>query len=202
MKKISYILKGSRISIQPVSLVINNNWIQFKGDVFNISEYINSVVDTQRNRFFKNTNYAVYLLICLDPSRGLTVLEGEQISRLKVSNPLPPKHYDYIPLLGVVLRQDGSKDLNHGFIPVKNSDVIIYSSVGNVIEKDEKGDRGDDSLERGDIGDPGEPGDPGDPGDPGEPGDKLEAPPGDKGPKGPMGFYWDVYIPFDEINTI
>ena len=205
MKSVSSGVGGDLVTIQPASFVVDNSWVTYNGGTLNIRDHIRSVLGAGRTKFFVNKLYSVYLLVCLNPEEGLKVIEGEQVPHTSSRIPPPPRSFNDIPLIGLILTQDGSRDLIHGYKPVLDSNIIRYSGIGNVIDKDQVGDPGEDSLEQGPPGLQGETGLQGITGLQGVTGLQGEAGPtpigerGERGLQGPTGLYWDVNIPFDKI---
>jgi len=140
------------VRIQAGSFVYDNKWINFNGYVFVASNYITSVLVGSRTRFFKDRNYAVYLLVGIDPVQGLRVAEGTHVLFTTLQAVPPPVSYDFLPLIGVILIQDGTKDLNYGYIPLKNENIQPLSGFGNILDKNIKGDVGDGSVAYGETG--------------------------------------------------
>lgn len=205
MRKISSSAGKDVIRIQPASFVVDNNWVSFNGALFNIKDHIRSVLKNGRAKFFTNRFYSVYLLVCLNPNEGIKVLEGKQVLHSSSRLPPSPSTYTDIPLVGVIMIQDGSKDLVYGYRPVTNTSLIQFSGIGNVVDKDQAGLPGEDNTGYGDTGLQGYTGLPGMSGDPGEPGLTGAAGPvsadlqGEPGIQGATGIYWDVNIPFDRL---
>lgn len=208
-------LKGSKINVKPLveiennairinggSFVINNTWISFSGTIFKMTDYISSVLRGNRNRFFKDRNYAVCLLICIDPIDGITIVEGKQVLYISL-NAVPIPEYTTLPLVGVILVQDGSTDLNYGIKPIKSENLIVFNSLGNIIDKDKKGEKGIDCILNGVTGLQGKTGMQGSTGVigfmgiTGARGPSIIGPQGCTGLQGMTGINWDIYIPFD-----
>jgi hypothetical protein len=199
------ILSNDAIRINAGSFVIDNAWINFSGTIFKIRDYITSVVVGNRTRFFKDRNYAVYLLICLDPNNGVTVLEGTHVLFTTLSAVPPPDTFTALPLIGLILVQDGTLDIIYGHKPVKNENIIFFSGTGNIADKNLKGIVGEDSIISGETGMigitglRGFKGYTGYVGGTGSSGPLVNAKLGDKGLKGMTGINWDIYIPFDVL---
>jgi hypothetical protein len=195
--------KGS-IVIDAGSLVYDNKWLSYKGTVFGVIEYISSVVDgTVRKRFFRQRSYALQLLIGIDTSGALQVVEGTQVPyTTKQSVPIPST-YDMIPLMAVLLVQDGSADVVNGFVPLNDSSVTYFSGAGNILEKNTVGEAAlDDGLtgQGGSIGITGLVGVAGLTGRVGHEGYTGSigiAPTGMQGLEGITGINWDIHIPFE-----
>lgn len=130
------------VRIDSGSVVFDNKWINFDGIVFKLRDYIRSVVVSPRTRFFKDRGYAVYLLVGLDINAGFKTIEGEHVKFSTIQSVPPPSTFNIIPLVGIVVIQDGSSDLNYGYKPLKQENIIFYSGSGNVIDKDQKGEQG------------------------------------------------------------
>jgi len=193
------------VRIQAGSFVLDNKWINFNGTLFKVRDYITSVLRGSRTRFFKDRNYAVYLLIGIDPVQGIRAIEGRHVLFTTLQAVPAPETYDFLPLIGLVLVQNGTRDLNYGYMPLKNENVIFLSGYGNIIDKNLKGDVGDDSViygETGLIGHTGLEGLTGQDGFWGATGyvGHTPIPPrGYTGLGGMTGINWDIYIPFEEF---
>lgn len=199
------ILSDDAIRINAGSFIINNAWISFSGTVIKVRDYIASVVVGNRTRFFKDRNYAVYLLVCLDPNNGVTVIEGNHVLFTTLSAVPPPISYSALPLVGLILIQDGTLDIIYGYKPVKDENIIHFSGTGNIIDRDLKGIPGDDSIIAGETGITGETGFRGISGDTGYSGVTGHQGPavvpkrGAMGLMGMTGINWDIYIPFEVL---
>ena len=199
------VLSDDAVRINSGSFIINNAWVSFSGAIFKVRDYIASVVVGNRTRFFKDRNYAVYLLICLDPNNGITVVEGKHVRFTTLAAVPPPETFSYLPLIGLVLIQDGTLDVIYGFKPVKNENIIYFSGSGNIAEKDLKGIKGDDSVVSGETGMVGLTGlrgfmgPTGLGGITGAVGPSVSARAGETGLKGMTGINWDIYVPFEVL---
>lgn len=199
------VLSDDSIRINAGSFVINNAWISFSGSVFKVIDYINSVVVGNRTRFFKDRNHAVYLLICLDPNEGITVIEGKHVPFTTLQAVPAPEIFSALPLIGVILVQDGSRDITYGFKPVSNENLVFFSGSGNIVDKNLKGIQGDDSLIYGETGLIGETGLHGIRGltgligITGHQGITPEGRLGETGLVGMTGINWDIDIPFEVL---
>jgi len=193
------------IRINSESFIIDNAWVSFSGTIFKIREYIKNVVVGNRTRFFKDRNYAVYLLICLDLNDGIKVVEGTQVPFSSFKAVPPPQTYDALPLIGLILVQDGTIDLNYGFNPIENDNINYFSGSGNIIDHDVKGVRGDSNDTFGETGQTGVTGLKGFRGSLGETGLIGSQGPteigeiGELGLHGMTGINWDIQIQFDRI---
>jgi hypothetical protein len=191
------------VVIDSGSLVIDNKWIDFKGVLFNIKQYLRNAVTGSRVRFFTNVNYAGYLVLGIDVTGALIVLEGAQVSYTTLASvPIPPV-FSMVPIAGIVVIQDGSNNLIDGINPITDSNVIFYSGMGNTLDKNQKGIMGFDSNILGDTGLCGQTGYPGLDGDTG-----LQGLPGIVGPvgfgftglqgsQGLTGINWDIAVGFN-----
>lgn len=190
------------IRINAGSFVIDNTWISFKGAVIKIKDYISEVVVGERTRFFKDRNYSVYLLICLDINEGIKIIGGKHVKFSTLKAVPPPESFDSLPLIGLILVQDGTRDLVNGFKPITNENIIYFTGTGNVLDKDLKGISGDDSIISGETGFFGYTGingligDDGITGNQGETGITPSGPTGEAGLKGMTGINWDIHVPF------
>jgi hypothetical protein len=198
-------ITNGTVIIKAGSFVYENNWINFKGIVFNVDNYITNALVPPRTRFFNNRNYAFYLIIGLDKNGELTYLEGNQVEFTSIKSIPIPNTYKIIPLVGIILIQDGSRNLNNGYKPLNDSNVIFFSGAGNVLDKNQKGPQGTDSSMYGStglMGLTGIEGSQGFKGDLGHTGMKGPSIPGDQGAtgfKGMTGINWNIHIPFEDF---
>jgi len=197
------ILSNDSVRINAGSFIIDNTWVSFAGTIFKVKDYISSVVVGNRTRFFKDRNYAVYLLVCLDLNEGIMVIEGKHILFTTLQAVPTPESFTALPLIGLILIQDGTRDLVLGFKPIKNENLIYFSATGNIIDKDLKGVVGEDSIIHGETGWRGETGINGYQGTTGRQGPTGYIGPtiglirGDTGLRGMTGINWDIYVPFE-----
>lgn len=197
--------KGAVI-IDSGSLVYDNKWIEYNGTLFEARRYIESKLnETTRRRFFTGRNYAVQILIGVDSSGSVRISEGTQSLFSTKESVSVPSTYGVIPLVSVLLIQDGSSDLNYGFRALNESNVTFFSGAGNVLDKNLTGPAGIDSYETGMNGPigftglkglSGETGYVGNVGTTGSIGDSTY---GITGPQGMTGINWDINIPFDNL---
>lgn len=191
------------VIISPGSLIFDNKWIDYNGSFFNVKEYLRSLITDQRVRFFKNINYAAYLMVGIDATGSLAVTEGEQIQYTTLKSVPVPRVFDMIPLVGIVVIQDGSTNLIDGIKPLNENNVIFYSGMGNVLDKNLIGQAGLDSNILGETGIPGETGLIGDMGITGPIGDMGNTGyaglgvTGFQGAQGMTGINWDVQVLFN-----
>jgi hypothetical protein len=103
------------------------------------------------------------------------------------------------------LVQDGSDDLNFGYIPLNDDNVLFFSGLGNIIEKNLQGLTGSDSVQIGMTGIGGMTGSVGTTGLVGYTGYigvtgvTPPAQQGSTGVQGMTGINWDIHIPFVEF---
>jgi len=200
------ILSDDAVRINAGSFIIDNAWVSFSGTMFKIRDYIASVVVGNRFRFFKDRNYAVYLLICLDPNNGITVVEGRHVKFTTLSAVPPPESFSFLPLIGVVLIQDGTRDIIYGFKPINDENIIYFSGTGNIVDRNQKGISGDDSIITGETGMIGITGlrgfrgTSGYEGVTGYPGPTVGTRAGMTGLIGMTGINWDIYMPFEILE--
>lgn len=194
------------VIISPGSLIYDNKWIDYGGSFFNVKEYLRSLITNQRIRFFKNINYATYLMIGIDATGSLAVTEGEQVLYITLKSVPIPRVFDMIPLVGIVVIQDGSTNLIDGIKPLNDNNVIFYSGMGNVLDKNIVGQAGFDSNILGETGIPGETGLIGDVGITGPIGGRgitgyagLGVT-GYQGAQGMTGINWDVQVLFNILS--
>jgi hypothetical protein len=197
------VISNDTIKINSGSFVIDNSWVSFSGTILKIKDYIKSVVVGNRTRFFKDREYAVYLLICLDLNEGIKILEGTHV-RFTTLKAVPlPEIFDSLPLIGLILIQDGTRDLIYGFKPINNKNIEFFSGTGNILDKNIKGKQGESNPFYGETGIKGYTGISGDTGLMGNTGligvtgripSSLQ---GMTGYQGMTGMYWDIHIPFE-----
>ncbi len=209
-KNINTIVAKTQPSINPTSVVISagsfvydNNWIDFKGIVFDVQTYINSQIGSNRKTFFNGRGYALCLIVGIDSTGAITTEEGPQvIFNTAASVPVPP-NFSFIPLVGIILIQDGTADMIGGVKPLNDTNVIFYSGMGNVLDKNLIGIDGVDSdLQgftglQGQIGLVGVTGLVGCTGSMGVTGLIGYGITGLQGPKGMTGINWDIQILFN-----
>lgn len=140
----------NKIRIEAGSFVYENKWVNYKSKIFSLNDYV-KVKLKERDSFFNNRGYALYLVICMDFYGKLFVEEGVQVS-FKLKESVPAPRVKNIPLVGLILVQNGSEDLNYGFRPVLDSDLIEYSGLGNILEKNLPGITGAASYAVGERG--------------------------------------------------
>jgi hypothetical protein len=193
------------VRIQAGSFVFDNKWINFNGAVLKVTDYITTVLRGSRTRFFKDRSYAVFLLVGLDPVQGLKIAEGRHVLFTTLQAVPVPESYDFLPLVGVVVVQDGTRDLNYGYLPLKNDNIVALSGYGNIIDKNLKGDPGEDSTVHGETGLIGHTGLQGLTGLQGALGvtgyqsPALAPQRGETGLMGMTGINWDIHVPFLEF---
>lgn len=199
------IVSDDAVRINAGSFVIDNAWINFSGMIFKVRDYISSVLVGNRSRFFKDRNHAVYLLICLDPNTGITTVEGKHVPFTTLQAVPPPEVFYALPLIGLVLIQNGTSDINYGFKPIVDENIIYFSGSGNILDKNLKGIKGDDSIISGEPGSVGATGLRGNPGVTGyqgitgPAGIQSAARTGETGLQGMTGINWDIHIPFEVL---
>jgi hypothetical protein len=193
------------VRIEAGSFVFDNKWINFNGSIFKVKDYITSSLVGSRTRFFKDRNYAVYILVGLDPTQGVRVAEGIHVPFSTIGAVPPPTDFDFLPLVGIIAIQDGTRDLNYGYKPIEQQNVILYSGYGNITDKDLVGIPGVDSVTIGDTGFQGYTGivgtlgEQGRRGMTGQKGPTPIAPAGVTGIGGMTGISWSIHIPFNEF---
>jgi len=194
------------VKINAGSFIIDNQWVSYNSYLFRVNDYISSVLTPRRTSFFINRGYAIYLLVCLDIKGGIKVLEGSQVRYTNRESVPPPSSFTDIPLAGVILRQDGTNNLNTGYVPITDKDVKYFSGTGNIIDKNLVGITGLKNDIRGLTGYPGNRGVRGHIGAGGQDGDQgLTGYPGigimgGTGIQGMTGISWDVHLPLTEFN--
>lgn len=198
-------ISDDMVKLRATSFVINNKWVNFNGLVFKIRDYINNAVRSPRTRFFTDRGYAVYLLVGFDETTGISIIEGTQVKFSTLDAVPPPVTFEFLPLIGVILIQDGSSDLNFGYIPLNDGNVQFFSGLGNIIEKNLQGPTGTDNPQLGATGQEGMTGIEGYRGKMGDTGYRgvtgiiSAAQRGLTGIQGMTGINWDIHIPFQEF---
>lgn len=193
------------VIINSGSFVIDNKWVDYTGTFFNVKDYLRNTITAQRVRFFNYANYAVYLVLGVDVNGSLTVVEGTQVKYTTLDSVPVPSIFDVIPIVGIVIIQDGSTNLIDGIKPLAENNVIFYSGMGNVLDKNLVGLVGVDSMILGATGASGETGNQGVAGLIGAVGEKgstgadglgITGPVGDQGM---TGINWDIQVIFDVL---
>ncbi len=142
--------RDNKIRIESGSFVYENKWVNYKSKIFNLNVYVKEKLK-ERDSFFNNRGYALYLVICMDFYGKLFVEEGAQVL-FKLKESVPAPKIKNIPLVGLILVQDGTEDINYGFSPILDSDLIEYSGFGNILEKNLPGVTGLASYAVGERG--------------------------------------------------
>jgi hypothetical protein len=203
--KVQPSITDSTVVISAGSYVFDNNWIDFSGTVFNVTDYINSKIGPNRKGFFNGRGDALCIIVGLNSNGELEVEEGTQVVFTTAASVPIPSTFTFIPLVGIILIQDGTADMIGGLKPLKDNNVIFYSGTGNVIDKNLKGIVGVDSNIQGFTGLQGETGLIGI--------DGLQGPTGYfgitgrtgygitglQGLQGMTGINWDIQILFDHL---
>jgi len=140
------------VRIESGSVVIENTWVNYDASLFVLRDYVTSALKPPRTRFFKNRGYAVYLLVGLSIDKGIEVVEGRHVPFTSVRAVPRPTTGNLVPLVGIVAIQDGSDDLNYGYLPIKDECLELFNGSGNVVDPDLKGTTGVDSDVVGDTG--------------------------------------------------
>jgi hypothetical protein len=199
------LIANDTIKIKAASFVFENNWISFDGTLFSVTEYIASVVVSPRTRFFTNRNYAVCIVVGLTKDGEVAVIEGPQIDFNKQTIVPVPSTFNILPIVGIVLYQDGTTDLINGFKPLTDINIIFFSGMGNVIDKNKPGALGPDSNDFGNTGVQGFTGNvgfsgiTGQIGITGQVGRKVFGDQGETGLRGMTGICWSIHIPFQNF---
>jgi len=191
------------VKIESGSFVIDNKWVNYDSTIFKVNDYITRVVVAPRTKFFRNRNNAVFLMVGIHLQDGLKVIEGEQV-RFTTLKAVPiPSGFDVVPILGIILIQDGTTDLNLGYKPLQPYYIVHFSGTGNVLDKNQGGVKGVDSDVLGVTGFTGYTGlegplaKQGETGFIGETGVTLLAERGFTGPQGVTGISWDIHLKLD-----
>lgn len=135
-------LSSDAVKIEAGAVVIDNSWINYDPIVFRVNDYITSIVVAPRTRFFTDRDYAVMLIIGIDIDKGVTVLEGAQIPFSTLDAVPYPENITIVPLMGIILIQDGTADLNMGYKVLKNEYLKVFSGSGNILDKNIQGPTG------------------------------------------------------------
>ena len=197
---------GNSVKVKAGSLVIDNKWVSYDSYMFNVTDYINRSLSTNRSTFFSKKKSAIYILVTLGLKRGISILEGKEVRYISRESVPRPTVIDSIPLVGIILRQDGTDDLSTGFILVTDKDLDSFSGTGNIIEKNLVGITGLNNNTQGltgiqgNLGDTGLQGLTGLVGDQGETGVVSAFIVGETGAQGATGISWDTHVPFSLGN--
>jgi hypothetical protein len=189
------------VRIESGSVVIENSWVNYDSVLFKLTDYISSMVKPPRTRFFQNRSFAVYLMVGLDIDEGIKVVEGRQVPFTTVGSVPRPVSYKIVPLVGVIAIQDGSNDLNNGYLPLKDEYIEFFNGSGNIVNRNLKGITGVDSNVVGATGAGGFtglfglPGSSGWVGRQGDTGLQPPAPRGETGIQGMTGINWQIHVP-------
>jgi hypothetical protein len=197
-------LANNVIKIDSGSYVIDNKFISVKDINYSVNEYVLSAVVSPRTSFFVNRNYAVMLVVGINSLGVVSTVEGSQV-KYTTNDAVPLPHtINFLPLIGIVLRQDGTVNLN-SFKDLKDTDLIEFSGYGNIEEKNQVGDRGPESFDQGATGVQGETGPQGLRGLQGYTGfaghtglDGVGVK-GEAGLPGMTGINWLIHIPFENF---
>lgn len=199
-------LAPDAVKIDAGSIVYDNNWINYNSTTFKIEDYILSVVQPPRTRFFKDRNYGLILLVGLNVNEGIKAIEGKHVPFTTIDALPYPDFTDIIPLVGIVLIQDGSNNLNTGYKPLRPEYIKYFSGAGNVLQKNLQGPTGADSDivgSTGALGLSGVQGAWGFTGLVGPTGYQGIKPPqtiAETGLQGMTGISWNIHIPFVEFS--
>ena len=140
---------GGSVKINSGSFVVDNKWVSHDSYLFRLEEYISKVLTSYRPTFFKGRNNAVSLIVTLSLKEGIKVVEGTQVTfTTREAVPLPGI-LDSIPLVGIIVRQDGTNDLNRGYVPIQDRDLMSFSGTGNIEDKDLIGITGLENTSQG-----------------------------------------------------
>lgn len=196
---------GDQVNIEAGSVVIDNRWVSYNSTIFNVRDYIQSVLVPPRSSFFQNRSYAVYLHVGLNSKGDISVTEGPQVLFTSMEFVPPPSTISVVSLIGIILVQNGTRDLNFGLRPLTDSNIIKYSGFGNVLNKNLVGLEGPKSDVRGEDGVAGETGIAGEGGVRGPTGIiGLEGPTmlgstGMRGSAGITGINWNIHYPLESF---
>lgn len=192
------------VRIKAGSFVIDNKWVSYDSYLFKIGDYVRSVITANRPNFFTNRSNALYLVVSLSLNEGIKIIEGTQVGyTIREAVPLP-QILGNIPLVGIILRQDGTNNLRDGFIPVTDDDIKFFSGTGNIENRNLPGVQGRDNTTQGLTGLQGGMGTLGSIGVTGLLGEMgitgvigSEDIQGETGIRGFTGISWDVHLPFN-----
>ena len=203
--KVSRVLSNNSINIDSGSIVFNNKWVNYKSTIFNVKDYIESVLVSPRTRFFQNRDYAIFLLIGVSETGVIQVVEGAQAKFTTILNAPLPTEFSMVPLVGLILTQDGSSDLNYGFKPITDSNLVHFSGTGNAINKNIVGIKGPACTVIGETGlygitgPVGSSGYTGPAGDIGTMGPTVKGATGLIGAPGMTGINWAIHFPLENF---
>jgi len=200
-------IKGA-IKINAGSFIIDNQWVTYESSILRVEDYIRSKITANRPSFFNNRNYAVYLMVTLSLKEGIKILEGAQVKYTSREVVPIPSYTENIPLIGIVLRQDGTNDFSMGYTPLTDDDIFFYSGSGNIVTKNLEGVAGKDNTSmgltgiQGYMGFTGIQGDTGLNGFAGVTGLTGSLIQGETGAQGMTGISWDVHLPFKQYTVV
>lgn len=145
------------------------------------------------------------LMVGIDQNGAITAVEGPQV-KYTTNEAVPyPNVERLLPLVGIILVQDGSTDLVYGLKPLTDASLRFLSGSGNVLPPDLQGDTGLDcdvpgyTGPEGSTGSIGEQGTQGPTGVAGAEGPSEPGQAGATGLQGMTGISWDINIPFEEF---
>lgn len=193
------------VRINAGSVVYGDRWLNFGATVYKVKDYVASVVVKPRLKFFMNRDWALMLMVGIDQNGAITAVEGPQVKYTTNDSVPPPYVGDLLPLVGIILVQDGSLDLVNGLKPLTDASLRFMSGSGNVLPPDLVGETGLNSDVVGHTGPVGITGFIGQTGVFGHTGMAgAEGPTeigqaGSTGQQGMTGISWDVNLPFEEF---
>jgi len=193
------------VKIDSGSVVFDGKWVSYKSVNYRISDYITGAVVPPRTRFFTNRDYAVMLVVGLDNLGTLKTIEGSQV-KYTTNDAVPaPSVISIIPLVGIILIQDGTNNLE-SFKTISDQNIVTFNGSGNIKAKNVVGIQGATGVDVGATGYQGPTGLLGYGGSFGYTGyrgvtgiDGLGMK-GETGVRGLTGINWTIHLPFETLN--
>jgi hypothetical protein len=198
-------VSSDAVRINAGSVIYGDRWLNFGATVYLVKDYIASVVVKPRLKFFTNRDWALMLMVGIDQNGAITAVEGPQV-KYTTNDAVPfPGVGNLLPLVGIILVQDGSTDLVNGLKPLTDASLKFLSGSGNVLPPDLVGETGMNSDVVGHTGPEGITGFIGSTGVRGYTGMAGSEGPtelgqaGATGQQGMTGISWDINLPFEEF---
>lgn len=130
------------VFIKGGSVLIDDRWIVFSDLRIDIQSIVNSYVNKNSRRLFNYRNDIMYVLIALNKNSEIEVIPNIAFKTDSTGDVREfPDLSLKLPLILVMLRQDGSSDLK-SFSPISRLDIEIYQGVGNFTLRGDQGDTG------------------------------------------------------------
>jgi PKD repeat protein len=184
------------VHIKGGSVAIDDTWVQFKGTILNIQNFIEKYISSSP-RLFNKRNGILYILIAINKSAQLEVIPSISFNKTSSGDvKVFPNLSGKLPIMVVKLIQDGSFGLT-GINKIRESDIEQYLGYGNFTIKGPEGllgSQGNTGLQ-GLTGISGLMGYPGPQGVTGETGLLGLSVNGPQGPRGNQGVSVPTFIP-------